>query len=78
MTSKTITTDNADILAYRGAQTGRVPAIYRDSLTGRAVADVPETTVAAFQANASLQRYLAAKRAVWRVIQEMRSTGRGM
>lgn len=74
MTSKKVTTDNADIIAYYAAQTNRLPSIVRDTLTGRAVADVPEATVAAFHADAVLQRYLAAKRAVWRIVKER--TGR--
>ena len=75
MTSKTITTDSADIIAYHAVQASRVPLIYRDTLTGRAVAHVPVTTVAAFQADRALQRYLATKRAVWRVIREIRAVG---
>jgi hypothetical protein len=72
MTQDTIPTDNVDLIAHHAARTGQIPSIYMDTLSGRAVADISHTSVTSFQADTVIQRYLTAKRAVWRVIRELR------
>ena len=74
-TKNQITTDNADLITYHAASTGQLPPLYHDQLTGRIVADISRDSQDAFLNDAPLQRYLSAKRMVWRAISELRSRG---
>ena len=71
-TNKTITTDNADLIAYHAALSNQIPSLYMDTLTHRVVADVTADSLEAFRADATLQRYLSIKRSVWHEIALMR------
>jgi hypothetical protein len=74
-TMKQITTADADLITYHAAITGKLPQFHLDQLTGKVVADVPLSSRDAFQDDAQLQRFLSAKKAVWKSISELRSKG---
>jgi len=74
-TKNSITTDNADLIADDAKRAGQVPPLYHDQLTGRIVADISRDSQDAFLNDAPLQRFLSAKKAVWRAISELRNRG---
>jgi hypothetical protein len=74
-TTTKITTDNADLITDHAAKNAQLPLLYQDQLTGRIVADIPYESQMAFLNDAPLQRFLSAKRMVWRAISELRNRG---
>lgn len=72
-TKSSITTSDADVITYHAAKTGQLPQLYLDRLTGRVVADISPDSQIAFLNDSSLQRFLSAKKAIWRAIGELRN-----
>jgi hypothetical protein len=71
----TITTDNADLLSHHVTKTETLPKFYQDQLSGRIVADIPSNSQISFLNDATIQKFLTAKKTVWRAISELRNRG---
>lgn len=73
--TKTTVTDDADLITYHAKETGIIPKLYRDPLSGRVTATVTMASRIAFMDDVAIQRFLTAKKAVWRAITELRTRG---
>lgn len=70
-----VPTTDLDLIAHVAMATGTAPPLRRDSLTGRIIADILPAAAEAFHADLQLQRFLAAKKVIWREVERLRRGG---